>query len=131
MVSVRQWPLVASANAAAPRRPPLPLVTVGIELETDTSDTKYFKLTASDDVRLFLKGFHQNNKDAFITYTNKQLEKVSSRCSTASAAHRCMCGGGLADSPLCMLAAARSIRPRMRMRCCVCVHRLTVWSSAR
>ena len=50
MVSVRQWPLVASANAAAPRRPPLPLVTVGIELETDSPDTKYFMLTASGDV---------------------------------------------------------------------------------
>ena len=55
MVPVRQWPLVAAANAAAPRRPPLPLVTVGIELETDTSDTKYFMLTASGDVLLFLK----------------------------------------------------------------------------
>ena len=50
MVPVRQWPLVAAANAAAPRRPPLPLVTVGIELETDTPDTKYFMLTASGDV---------------------------------------------------------------------------------
>ena len=62
MVSVRQWPLVASANAAAPRRPPLPLVTVGIELETDTPDTKYFMLTASGDVlaRVLPLVVHQN-----------------------------------------------------------------------
>ena len=116
MVPVTAPPAVAAANAAAPHRPPLPLVTVGIELETDTPETKYFMLTASGDVLLFLKGFRQNNRDAFITYTNTQLEKVRSRCSTASAAHRCMRGGGLADSPRCMLAAARSIRP-----CCVCV----------
>ena len=64
MVPVTAPPVrpVAAANAAAPHRPPLPLVTVGIELETDTPETKYFMLTASGDVlaRVLPLVVHQN-----------------------------------------------------------------------
>ena len=83
------------ANAAAPRRPPCPLVAAGIRIDTDTQDTTFYRLLSSSDIDKFFKGLCSNNKGAFIPYTSERLKTVRARCSTARAAqrsltHRCM-----------------------------------------